>query len=392
MSVAVQTSFLPTFQADLRASLGIFQTSGVHHAFFHSFVRSLAVSYKSAAPGATIVAACPGGKTCSEIIANLEFEIREIEKASYQSPSDFRAIEISVPGRFTHRQLESELISRYFHRLYSAPIGHRGQTRWDDPEFANFNALTQIGRLVCFLRTKKPSLIIIRDAENLRWPGASDDEIRAAWRFIRDIARQSGIPHLICAPVSVVNKFVCKDPTMLAEMQVEVLKPYHKAEGGMWDCFGGVLYDCDQALPWTAGETLTAHIDEIDDAVAGDIDRLRQWVLCALNHALMEPETERISWRHFREKKPQSSQRKLAGEERTLAWSLVDPKDKWAEAELAAKTAQVAACPKEARPAEDVVVQMPESKKEPESPTLMPRKPGDRARARHALMGTEVVP
>jgi hypothetical protein len=228
MSAAVQLSFLPPAQDDLQNALRVYQESGVPHEFFNRFVRSLAVSYKSAGRGATIVAACPGSPTLDEVIIGFRKEVRKFETRNYQSPSQFEPLEVSAPSRPTRRQMEVELLDRYAHALSTVRLGHRGQPHfWDDDDGygTGYQARTAIGRLVALLRIKNPPVVIIRDAQNLKCPDESNAGTRAAWRLFIDIARQSGAPHIVFAPISNV-KVVFDEPELVGEVQLEVLRPY----------------------------------------------------------------------------------------------------------------------------------------------------------------------
>lgn len=329
MSTAVQLSFFPESQSELYDALQIYKESGVAHLSFQRFVRRLAVTFKSANPGACLVAACPDGQTLDEAIASLSEEIREIEARQYGAPSHFRLVEVSIPSRFTHRQLEAEILDRYRHALNSVRISHRSEPRFGDNNLADYNARTAIGRLIAFLATKNPSLVVIRNTQNLEFPGASPSDIRAGWRMFMDIARQSRVPHLIFAPAETVSSVVYKDPTMLSQVIPSVLKPYHRGKDGNIECFLGALNDFNVPMPWAESDSLCAHLSEIDDAVAGDVDRFRQWVVQALNYALCEPETTGIAWRHFQETKPHPKQRMQAHKERQEALAMLERADKW---------------------------------------------------------------
>jgi len=329
MSTAVQLSFLPDKQADLFDALQTYQESGVAHLSFERFVRQLAIAFKSAGPGACLVAACPNGQTLDEAIASLSEEIRAREVRQHGVPSDFRLVEVSVPCRFTPRQLELEIFDRYRHALNSVRISHRSNPHFGDLNLADYNARTAIGRLVAFLATKSPSLVVIRDTENLEFPGASEEDIRAGWRILMDIARQSRIPHLIFAPPMTVSSVVYDDPVLLSQVSPAVMKPYHKGKDGNMECFLGALNDFNVPMPWAGKDSLGEHLSEIDDAVAGDVDRLRQWIIRAVNCALCEPETTKISWHHFRETKPHAKQQRRAHDERNKALAMLGRSDKW---------------------------------------------------------------
>jgi hypothetical protein len=328
MSTAVQLSFLPDKQAELLSALQTYQESGVTHLSFVRFVRELAIKFKSAGPGACLVAACPNGQTISEAIASLKDEIRARELQHYGVPSDFRLVEISVPSRVSHRQLELELFDRYRHALNSVRISHRCQPQFGDLNLGDYNARTAMGRLIAFLSTKKPSLVVIRDTENLDFPGASPDDIRAGWRMLMDIASQSRVPHLIFAPPVTVSSVVYDDPVMLGKVTPAILKPYHSGKNGNMECFHGVLNDYNAPMPWEGTDNLGEHLSEIDEAIAGNVDRLQQWIVQALNCALCEPETTRVSWRHFQETKPHANQQRLAHDERKEALAMLELSDK----------------------------------------------------------------
>src|SRR5690606_33210391 len=115
------------------------------HLSFERFVRRIAVTFKSAAPGACLVAACPNGQTLDEAIVSLTDEIRAIEIRQHGVPSAFHLVEVSVPSRFTHRQLEIEILDRYRHALNSVQISHRSNPRFGDDNLVDYNARTAIG-------------------------------------------------------------------------------------------------------------------------------------------------------------------------------------------------------------------------------------------------------
>jgi hypothetical protein len=325
MSAAVQLSFLPPAQDDLQKALRVYQESGVPHEFFNRFVRSLAVSFKSAGRGATIVAACPGSPTLDEVIIGFRKEVRRFEARNYQAPSQFEPLEVSTLSRPTRRLMELELLDRYAYALSTVRLGHLGQPRfWDDDDGTRYKARTAIGRLVTLLRTKNPPVAIIRDAQNLKCPNESNDETRAAWRLFIDIARQSGVPHIVFAPISNV-KVVFDEPELVGEVQLEVLRPYSCVVASELACFKGTLHDFNLAMPWQDNDSLVSRCKEIDQAVAGDVDRLRRWIVRAMNCALSEEETSRILWRHFLQTKPLPKQRELAHEDRRTALSLLEP-------------------------------------------------------------------
>src|SRR6478735_12341231 len=98
MNAAQQLSFLPPAQDEIQNALRIFQNSGVPHEHYNKFVRSLAVSFKSAGAGSTIVAACPGAPTLDEVIFGFRKEVRHFEGRNHQAPSNFVPIEVSVPS------------------------------------------------------------------------------------------------------------------------------------------------------------------------------------------------------------------------------------------------------------------------------------------------------
>jgi hypothetical protein len=174
------------------------------------------------------------------------------------------------------------------------------------------------------LRIKNPPVVIIRDAQNLKCPDESNAGTRAAWRLFIDIARQSGAPHIVFAPISNV-KVVFDEPELVGEVQLEVLRPYSCAVASELACFKGTLHDFNLAMPWLDNDSLVSRHKEIDQAVAGDVDRLRRWIVRAVNCALGEEETSRISWRHFLQTKPLPQQRELAQADRRTALSLLEP-------------------------------------------------------------------
>lgn len=324
MNAAVQLSFLPPAQDELQKALHLYQNSGVRHTFFNKFVRSLAVSFKSVGPGATIVAACPGAPTLDEVIAVFRKEVRRFEDRNHQTPSQFEPVEVSAPSRPTRSLMEVELLDRYAQALQTVRIGHRGQPLFWDENAGIQQARTPMGRLIALLRTKNPPVVIIRDAQNLKCPNSSNDEDRAAWRFIIDIARQSGVPHILFAPISTVRTLV-DDPELMGEVHLEVLRPYSRSIPSELACFKGTLHDYNLAMPWEEDDSLVERVDDIDLAVAGDVDRLRRWIVRAVNCAFSEEDTARVSWRHFIQTKPLPKQRQLAQNDRRDALELLEP-------------------------------------------------------------------
>lgn len=325
MNAATQLTFLPPAQDELQKALRVFQDSGVPHAHFNQFVRSLAVSFKSAGAGATIVAACPGSPTLDEAIFGFRKEVRRFESRNLQTPSHFEPLEIAAPSRPTRTGMEAELLDRYMHALQTVRIGHRGQPQFLDPEFGGlYHMRTAISRLVTMLRSKNPPVVIIRDIQNLRCPNNSNDEDRSAWRLIIDIARQSGVPHIMFGSISAISEMV-EDPTLLGEIHLEVLRPYSISEPTELACVKGILHDYNQVMPWEEEDSLVDRTKEIDQAIAGDVDRLRRWIIRAVNCALSEEDTQGVSWRHFEQTMPLARQQVLAEEDRRNALGLLDP-------------------------------------------------------------------
>jgi hypothetical protein len=143
-----------------------------------------------------------------------------------------------------------------------------------------------------------------------------------------DIARQSGVPHIIFAPVITVSEMIYGDPAMLSEVETVVFKPYHYGDGGEMNSFLGAVNDFNAEIPWGENDSLGAHIKEIDEAISGDVDRLRQWVVRAVSEAIADPETSQISWKHFQETQPHPTQKERAAEERQEALKMSEfPKD-----------------------------------------------------------------
>lgn len=276
-----------------------------------------------------MVAACPSGQTFDESLICLERKIHEIERQKFGSPSELTVVEVSAPTLSTNRQLEKELFDRYHHALFTVRIKHRSEPRFKLENLADYNARTTFGQLAAFLEMQSPSLVVIRDAQNFATPRASLEDIRAKWRIIIDIARQSRIPHLIAAPTATVSSVVYDDPEILADLIPAVLEPYHKGDSGNMPAFFGVLNDFNKAMPWETKDSLMAHWEEIDSGIAGDVSRLRDWIVRAVTCALTEPETTRVSWRHFLETKPLSAQRNYAQSERNEALTMLGRTDSW---------------------------------------------------------------
>ncbi len=324
MSAVRQLSFFPELQDDLHKALDLYNASGVEHLFFRHFARRLAVGYKSMKPGACIAAACPSGQTQDELIGKFRKEVQAMDAPHPDAPYSFHPVEISVPIRFTARQMEVELLDRYTQALNSARISHRGKPRFEEFRLGHYYNSTAIGRLIAFLRTKSPDLVIIRDARNFGTPDASKEEIRAGWRLILDIAKQSGVPHIIFAPVGTVSSVIYDDPAMLSDVEAVVLKPYHRGDGGEIEAFLGVVNDYDAEIPWADKDSLGNHIGEIESAISGDVDRLRQWIVRAISEAIADPETTRITWEHFRTTTPHEKQRLMAFEDRIKALGMIE--------------------------------------------------------------------
>jgi hypothetical protein len=305
MNAAVQLTFFPSPQDKLQKALHTVQVHGAPHAHYLRFVRSLAVAYKSAGAGDIIVGACAGDITVNEVISGFGKETKKFEAESDLVPVPLNIVRFSTPSCFTRRQFEEELICRYHFALDSIPFGHKGQPRFrNEPpvgdvfdQWAGLNAKTPVGRLIAQLKMKSPSLVIVNDAENLGWANASTDEVRTAWKLVIDIARQSGIPHLVFAPVTAVNSVMVANDALRTSVCIEVLQPYLYVDrrDPKSATYRQALAYYDGPLPWATKDSLVQHIGEIDERIQGDITRLRRWVLRAVSRALCERETTYIN-------------------------------------------------------------------------------------------------
>ena len=172
------------------------------------------------------------------------------------------------------------------------PFGHRGQTaQFTDYKLGEtYRVRTPLGQLATQLRSKNPSLVVVRNTDKLKWPGASEEEVRELWKLIIDLARQSGVPHLLFGPISTVHE-VLQDATMLNAVHLETLHPYNLAEPVEQSAFLGILNDYNSCLPWDDNDSLVQHADELDNAIAGDIAGLRQWLIRAVTRALGDEKT-----------------------------------------------------------------------------------------------------
>ncbi len=324
MNTAAQLNFFPNPQDNLLQALREYQTKGIPHTAYNRFTRSLAIAYKSTTPGATIVGACADAPILDEVIAGFLREVRKFETANFQPISGVSPVQLSAPGGNSFRRVESELFDRYFKGLNSMPFGHRGQTA----QFLDFNlgetyrVRTPLGQLVAQLRAKSPSLVIIRNADKLKWPGASCEEIRAAWKLIIDIARQSGVPHMLFTPIASAHDAL-RDDTLLGSVHLEVLRPYSSSRAGDKAAFHGILNDYNQRLPWSDSDSLMKRADDIDSAIAGDVAGLRLWLIRALKRALSDEQAVFMEWEYFRQTMPNEAQRLKAREERVAANSLL---------------------------------------------------------------------
>lgn len=320
MNTAAQLNFFPNPQDNLLQALREYQTKGIPHAAYNRFTRSLAIAFKSTTPGATIVGACADAPILDEVIAGFLREVRKFETANFQPASAMSPIQLSAPGGNSFRRVESELLDRYFKGLNSMPFGHRGQTA----QFLDFNlgetyrVRTPLGQLVALLRAKSPPLVIVRNADKLKWPGASAEEIRAAWKLLIDIARQSGVPHMLFSPIAPAHDAL-RDDALLSSVHLEVLRPYSGARAGDKAAFHGILNDYNRRLPWSDDDSLAKHAEEIESAIAGDVASLRLWLIRALKRALSDEHAVHMEWEFFRQTMPNEAQRAKAREERTAA-------------------------------------------------------------------------
>ena len=85
MNSFAQQTFFPNPQDSLLKALREFQHKGVPHAHYNRFIRSLAIAFKSATPGATIVAACADAPILDQVIAGFQREVRKFESANFQA-------------------------------------------------------------------------------------------------------------------------------------------------------------------------------------------------------------------------------------------------------------------------------------------------------------------
>jgi hypothetical protein len=335
MNAAVQLTFFPSPQDRLQKALHTVQVHGAPHAHYLRFVRSLAVAYKSAGAGDIIVGACAGDITVNEVIIGFGKETKKFEAESDLVHVPLKIVRFNTPSCFTRRQFEEELISRYHGALDSIPFGHKGQPRFRNEQpvgdvfdqLAGLNAKTPVGRLVAQLRMKSPSLVIVNDAENLGWANASTDEVRTAWKLVIDIARQSGIPHLVFAPVTAVNSVMVANDALRTSVFIEVLQPYLHVDrrDPKSATYRQALAYFDDPLPWGTKDSLVQHIGEIDERIQGDITRLRRWVLRAVSRALCERETTHITWGHFYQTRPNDCQKRQAVDDKESAIAFRGP-------------------------------------------------------------------
>ncbi len=297
MSVAVQLNMFPEAQDDLQAAVDAFSSQGVKHEHFSHFIDELVTSFKSCRAGSTIVAACPGGQATDEVLGEFVERIRNFEIRTHRGPSNFGFLRINAPSGLSTHQVNRELIDRYRTALHQARICHRTKPRYSEECPGMDLPKTATGHLVDFILYKNPQMIVVTDADKLARDCAPPAEIRAIFRVIMDIASQSGVTHMICCSPYTLLKLL-KDAEFAAAIEPHILRPYDYSEVRQKSVFAGILADYDEFLPWAGDDALSKKHQIIDDVVAGDPERVRRWILKALNGAIAAKQT-RLEWSHF---------------------------------------------------------------------------------------------
>jgi hypothetical protein len=315
MSAVTQMSFFPAAQEELHTALEAFQQQCVRHVNLTEFINSLVASFKSCAPGSTIVAACPPDRCLSEILGEFEDAVPIFEHRSQRIPCQFQMVQVGTPSALNTRQMKAELLDRYRVALHATRIIHRTQPRFLCDGMGAGIRRTDLGQVVELLKYKQPSLVVVRDVQNFRRQGTTIDEACIGWRLIMDIASQSGIPHLICGTVRTAMDVIA-DPNIQGATELLVLRPYDVSPKNpdSRGLFGAIINDFDDVLPLAPDESLIGHFDFVAERVAGDPDRLRRWVIRALTKAIGEC-SDSLRWRHFVDTAPSEQQTKLAESE-----------------------------------------------------------------------------
>lgn len=321
-----QLCLFPESQSALKEAIEIFQRRGTRHWHFMEFVNALATAYKTAAPGATVVAACPTDLGFDEAMSAVKKQIGS--HSDCESPEDrFFSITIGAPSALDVRQMRLELLDRYRAALNYARIRHRGQPRFKlEGEIVTDPILplkrTDFGQLCEVLSNRRPSLVVVRDIQNLSRSGAPRSETVAAWRYLIDLAAQSGIPHLLCGNLVKVLEAL-KEPELRDFVDAYALRPYdisrrdakasekEKDRFTQRERFKSILHDYDKALPWNGKDRLCGHLVYIDSKVHGNPDRVRRWVVRALSFAVSNG-CDALSWDHIKAASPISMQASLA--------------------------------------------------------------------------------
>ena len=314
MSVAVQLNMFPEAQDDLQAAVDTFSNQGVKHEHFSHFIDELVTSFKSCRAGSTIVAACPGGQATDEVLGEFAERVRSFEIRTHRGPSNFGFLRINAPSGLSAQRVNRELIDRYRTALHQARICHRTKPRYSEDCPAMDLPKTEIGQLVDFVLYKNPQMIVVTDADKLARDCAPPAEVRAAFRVVMDIASQSGVTHMICCSTYTLLKLL-EDAEFVSAIEPHILRPYDYSDARQKSVFAGVLADYDEFLPWSGDDALSKKHKSIDEVVAGDPERVRRWILKALNGAMTANQT-RLDWSNFEATMPRPAQVSLAQEER----------------------------------------------------------------------------
>jgi len=318
--MSTEQTFIPGIAyGPIDAALAKVRSLTPPHNHYECLVRELAAKALGHRRGTVILCAAPSDMTCAEIIEGVTTEMKSRYSASHGRP--FPGVRIIDTPTGLRRGVGAGLLLDSYHNPIEQPgTTHRFELLPGDA-FLSRDPFHQVSSLI---RHTAPAVCFVRNIHALQTSRHGiDGAIDAVTTYV-EIAERASCTHILIGHTSVVLEWL-KRPEVALAVSSCVLAPYNLRDETDRANFLEVLRAYDRALPWQ-GDSLEAHIDEIDEVVSGSPSRLRAWLVEALCYANAE-RADHLDWDQMVKKQPLSGSRMAASTERSRALDYLEVND-----------------------------------------------------------------
>jgi hypothetical protein len=281
------------------------------HNNYQCLVRDVAAKALGHRRGAVILCAAPSDITCAEIVGSVTAEIAARYNASDGKPFPGVRV-IDTPTGLRRGSGAGLLLDSYHHPIEQPGTKHRFDLLPGDA-FVSRDPLHQVSSLI---RHTSPVACFIRNVHALQTARHGIDGAVDAVTTYVEIAERSSCTHILIGHTGVVLEWL-KRPELTLGVSSCVLAPYDLRDELDHANFVEVLRAYDSILPWQ-GDSLEAHMEEVDQVVSGSPSRLREWLVEALCYANAE-RADHLDWDQMAVKQPSRGARMAAWNERLSA-------------------------------------------------------------------------